>query len=57
MERVNAVIIGSLCLWIGSLLDPTKLQYVIAGALGALAVEGLVKFLHWVGSKSRVHQV
>lgn len=57
MERVNVVIIGSLCLWVGSMIDPTKLQYVIAGALGALAVEGLVKFLHWAASKSRVHPV
>jgi hypothetical protein len=45
MNRVAVVAITSISLWVGSLVDQEKLEYLIAGALFTLAMELVVKII------------
>lgn len=60
MNRVALVVVAVISLWIGSMIDPEKLQYLIAGALFTLAIEGLVRLMIGVArkvSRPKVHHV
>jgi hypothetical protein len=60
MNRVAIVATTTISLWVGSMVDQEKLQYLIAGALFTLAMEGLAKFILWVARKAsgpKVHHV
>jgi hypothetical protein len=60
MNRVAIVATTTISLWVGSMVDQEKLEYLIAGALFTLAMEGLARFILWVARKAarpKVHQV
>jgi hypothetical protein len=60
MNRVAVVAITSISLWVGSLVDQEKLEYLIAGALFTLAMELVVKAITAIArrvSRPKVHSV
>jgi hypothetical protein len=60
MNRVAVVAITSISLWVGSLVDQEKLEYLIAGALFTLAMELVVKIITAIArriARPKVHSV
>jgi hypothetical protein len=60
MNRVAVVAITSISLWVGSLVDQEKLEYLIAGALFTLAMELVVKIITAIVrriARPKVHSV
>jgi hypothetical protein len=60
MNRVAVVAITSISLWVGSMVDQEKLEYLIAGALFTLAMELVVKLITAIArrvSRPKVHSV
>jgi hypothetical protein len=60
MNRVAVVAITSISLWVGSLVDQEKLEYLIAGALFTLAMELVVKIITAIARRivrPKVHSV
>ena len=60
MNRVAIVVVAVISLWIGSMIDPEKLEYLIVGALFTLTIEGLVRLMIGVARKvvrPKVHHV
>lgn len=60
MNRVAIVVVAVISLWIGSMIDSEKLEYLIVGALFTLAMEGLVRLMIGVARKvtrPKVHHV
>jgi hypothetical protein len=60
MNRVAVVAITSISLWVGSLVDQEKLEYLIAGALFTLAMELVVRIITVIARKvtrPKVHSV
>jgi hypothetical protein len=60
MNRVAVVAVTSISLWVGSIVDQEKLEYLIAGALFTLAMELVVKLITAIArrvSRPKVHSV
>ncbi len=60
MNRVAVVAITSISLWVGSMVDQQKLEYLIAGALFTLAMELVAKIIGAIARRvlrPKVHSV